>query len=182
MRFRLRPATPADLDAITAIYAHAVVNGVASYEIEPPSRDEMAARFEAITGRGYPYLVAEEEGAVLGYAYAGPFRTRPAYRWLVEDSIYLGRHAQRRGIGKALLVALLARCTELGFRQMLAVIGGGHPASVALHAACGFSDAGRIAGAGFKQGRWLDTVLMQKSLGEGIETLPDPGRYPGTLT
>lgn len=179
MSFLLRPAIPADLDAITAIYAHAVLNGVASYEIDPPAQDAMAARFGAITTRGYPYLVAEEEGRVLGYAYAGPFRTRPAYRWLVEDSIYLSPHAQGRGIGKALLLRLLERCTELGFRQMLAVIGGGHPASVALHAACGFADAGRIVGAGFKHGRWLDTVLMQKSLGEGIESLPDPESYPG---
>ncbi len=179
MNFLLRPAIPADLDAITAIYAHAVLNGVASYEIDPPAQDEMAARFGAITTRGYPYLVAEEEGRVLGYAYAGPFRTRPAYRWLVEDSIYLSPDAQGRGIGKALLLRLLERCAELGFRQMLAVIGGGHPASVALHAACGFADAGRIVGAGFKHGRWLDTVLMQKSLGEGIESLPDPESYPG---
>ena len=182
MTFSIRDARPGDLPAITAIYRESVLNGVASYELTPPDEAEMAERFAGITAKAYPYLAAEaEDGTLLGYAYASAFRTRPAYRWLVEDSIYLAPEARGRGVGKALLAALLERCTTLGFRRMVAVIGGAHPASIAVHRACGFEDGGLLKGTGFKHGRWLDTALMQKALGEGTDSDPDPATYPGNL-
>ncbi|WP_105374447.1 GNAT family N-acetyltransferase [Neorhizobium huautlense] len=182
MTFRIRDASPSDLPVITEIYRDSVLNGTASYEIVPPDQVEMTSRFEAIKAKGYPYITAEgENGALLGYAYASAFRTRPAYRWLVEDSIYLAPEARGRGVGKALLKELLIRCEALGFRQMIAVIGGASPASVAVHASLGFEMTGTLKGTGFKHGKWLDTVLMQISLGEGKETDPDPSVYPGTL-
>lgn len=182
MTFRIRDTSLADLPAITAIYRDSVLNGVASYELSPPDEAEMAARFSAITDKGYPYLAAlADDGTLLGYAYASAFRTRPAYRWLVEDSIYLAPEARGKGIGKALLTVLLERCAALGFRRMVAVIGGAHPASIAVHRACGFEESGLLKATGFKHGRWLDTALMQVSLGEGSETDPDPASYPGTL-
>jgi Sortase and related acyltransferases len=177
----IRTATEADIPSITAIYGESVETGVASYELVAPTEDEMRRRFAAITADAYPYLAAEADGRLLGYAYASAFRTRPAYRWLVEDSIYLAPDARGRGIGSALLAELVSRCAALGFRQMIAVIGGAHPASVALHEKAGFAHAGRLAGTGYKHGRWLDTVLMQKALGEGTASDPDPARYPGTL-
>ncbi|MFS8111926.1 GNAT family N-acetyltransferase [Rhizobium jaguaris] len=182
MSFRLRNATPTDLPFITAIYRDSVLNGTASYEIIPPNEEEMEGRFQAIRDKGYPYIAAEDEdGAFLGYAYASAFRSRPAYRWMVEDSIYLAPAARGRGIGKALLATLVETCQTLGFRQMIAVIGGAHPASVALHRAAGFTETGLLKGTGYKHGRWLDTMLMQKALGEGAQTDPDPSVYPGTL-
>ncbi|TCR90067.1 GNAT family N-acetyltransferase [Rhizobium sp. BK376] len=182
MSIRLRDATPADMPLITEIYRDSVLNGTASYEIVPPDEAEMASRFLGITEKGYPYIVAEDEnGVFLGYAYASAFRTRPAYRWMVEDSIYLAPDARGRGVGKLLLGELLWRCESLGFRQMIAVIGGAHPASIALHRAAGFSETGLLKGTGYKHGRWLDTMLMQKVLGEGAETAPDLAVYPGTL-
>ncbi|CAN7330399.1 GNAT family N-acetyltransferase [Rhizobium sp. LjRoot30] len=182
MPFSIRNATIADLAAITTIYEEAVVNGVASYELDPPSLAEMTKRFEAITGNGYPYTVAQEDdGTILGYAYASAFRTRPAYRWLVEDCIYLAPEARGKGVGKALLEDLVRRCQTLGFRRMVAVIGGASPASIAVHRSCGFEDGGVLKGTGFKHGRWLDTVLMQRSLGEGTESTPELDLYPGTL-
>ncbi|MBC7282425.1 GNAT family N-acetyltransferase [Hoeflea sp.] len=184
----IRDATQADIPAITRIYADSVENGVASYELLTPDEAEMGRRMKAITGDGYPYLIAEaESGAetaaatVLGYAYASPFRTRPAYRWLVEDSIYLAPEARGKGVGGALLERLIGRCESLGFRQMVAVIGGAHPASIAVHQKAGFASAGMIKGSGHKHGRWLDTVFMQRPLGEGTATDPDPDTYPGTL-
>ena len=177
-----RSATKDDLSHITAIYRDSVSNGTASYEITPPTREEMAARFEAIRDKGYPYLAAEDEtGTFLGYAYASAFRTRPAYRWIVEDSIYLAPEARGRGVGRLLLDALVESCQTLGFRQMIAVIGGAHPASIAVHRAAGFTETGLLKGTGYKHGRWLDTMLMQKTLGEGTGTDPDPSVYPGTL-
>jgi L-amino acid N-acyltransferase YncA len=174
-RIPLRPTRDDDIPAIAAIYADAVLTGTASYEIDPPDETEMRRRFRDIAGRGFPHLVAEREGAILGYAYAGPYRPRPAYRFTVEDSIYVARDARGLGIGRSLLTALIERCEALGFRQMIAVIGGGteHPASVALHLSLGFREIGVIEGSGFKHGRWLDTVLMQRALGEGRATLPD---------
>jgi phosphinothricin acetyltransferase len=171
----LRPTRDEDIPAITAIYADAVLTGTASYEIEPPDETEMRRRHRDIAGRGFPHLVAERDGTILGYAYAGPYRPRPAYRYTVEDSIYIARDARGLGLGRSLLAALIERCETLGFRQMIAVIGGGteHPASVALHLALGFREIGVIEGSGFKQGRWLDTVLMQRALGEGRATLPE---------
>jgi phosphinothricin acetyltransferase len=171
----IRPATEADLDAITTIYAHAVLNGTASYEYEPPSRAEMGARYAALDAGRFPYIVAETgSGKVAGYAYAGPFRTRPAYRFTVEDSIYLAPEVQGRGIGKLLLAQLIRECEALGFRQIVAVIGDGavNLASVRLHAAHRFRDCGRIEGSGLKFGRWCDTVLMQRALNGGTESLP----------
>lgn len=178
----IRDATPADLPAITRIYTDSVLNGVASYELVPPDMAEMGLRMQAITGKFYPYLIAEDEdGAVLGYAYASAFRTRPAYRWLVEDSIYLAPGARGKGVGLALLETLISRCEALGFRQMVAVIGGAHPASIAVHQKAGFASSGMITGSGHKHGRWLDTVFMQRPLGQGTQTDPDPMSYPGTL-
>lgn len=171
----LRDAREADIPAITAIYADAVLTGTASYELEPPDEAEMARRWAALVEAGYPYLVAEADGRLLGYAYAGPFRSRPAYRWLVEDTVYVVRDAWRRGVGRALLARLVAICEAQGFRQILAVIGDGErqAASIGLHAALGFRTVGTLEGTGFKHGRWLDTVLMQRTLGPGKETLPD---------
>src|SRR5262249_4606620 len=159
----LRPATRTDVDAVTAIYAHAVRHGTASYELEPPSRVDMAVRYSTLHEAGYPYIVAEDEGRVVGYAYAGPFRPPPAYRCIVEDSIYIAPEAQGRGLGRRLLTQLIAESEMLGFRQILAVIGDGSPesASVRLHAALGFRMSGTLEGSGFKHGRWLDTVIMQ---------------------
>lgn len=182
MAFTLRDATTEDIPAIGTIYREAVLNGTASYELDPPTDKEMASRFAAIVDKRYPYIAAiDANGTLLGYAYASAFRTRPAYRWLVEDSIYLAPEARGKGIGKALLAELLDRCETLGFRQMIAVIGGAHPASVAVHRAAGFRETGLLTGTGFKHGRWLDTMLMQKALGEGNGSDPDMDAFPGTL-
>ncbi|CAN7597606.1 GNAT family N-acetyltransferase [Rhizobium leguminosarum] len=182
MSFLLRDASNADIPAIADIYRESVLNGVASYEIEPPSEAELAQRFAAIVSQQYPYVAATDaDGTLLGYAYASAFRTRPAYRWLVEDSIYLAPQARGRGIGKALLAELIDRCTGLGFRQMAAVIGGASPASIALHRAAGFAEVGLMKGTGYKHGRWLDTMFMQRALGEAMTSDPDPSVYPGTL-
>lgn len=176
----IRPATAADLDRITEIYAEAVTNGTASYELEPPSRAEMESRFLALVEKSFPYLVAESGGAVLGYAYAGPFRPRRAYRFMVEDSIYLDQGARGRGVGRNLLSRLIDEATRLGFRQMAAVIGDGqrNQASVRLHAALGFRMVGTLEGSGYKHGRWLDTVFMQLSMNGGTAAPPDPGSLP----
>ncbi|MBN8494647.1 MAG: N-acetyltransferase [Burkholderiales bacterium] len=164
----VRPSAPGDLAAIHAIYAHAVLHGTGTFEIEPPSPDEMARRRDEVLARGLPWLVAEANGAVLGYAYATPFRPRPAYRYSLEDSIYLSPQAQGRGIGRLLLAELMARGQASGARQMLAVIGdSGNQASMALHRALGFRPAGTLQSVGWKFGRWLDVVLMQRALGPG---------------
>ena len=171
----IRTATEADLDAITAIYAHAVLNGTASYEYEAPSRAEMGTRFAALIAGRFPYLVAEtEKRAVAGYAYAGPFRTRPAYRFTVEDSIYIAPEWQGRGAGRLLLERLIGESEARGARQMIAVIGDGavNIASVRLHAAMEFTQCGCIQGSGFKFGRWCDTVMMQRPLNGGTTSLP----------
>lgn len=171
----VRRAEPADIEAITAIYADAVLHGTASYEIEPPSLDTMNSRYQAIIGRNLPYLVADLDSVVAGFAYAGPFRERPAYRFIVEDSVYIDPRYKGRGIGRLLLDRLIAEVSSRGFRQMIAVIGDGtnHPASVRLHEAAGFSHSGTIAGSGYKHGRWLDTIIMQIALNGGTETLPE---------
>ena len=176
----IRPATDVDLDRITEIYADAVSNGTASYELQPPSRAEMASRFEALLKAGFPYLVASGDGPVLGYAYAGPFRPRPAYRFTVENSVYVAPPAQGLGVGKLLMLALIDAASGLGFRQMVAVIGDGHAGSpsVRLHEALGFSHCGRLEGSGFKHGRWLDTVFMQLAMNGGKSVPPDPASMP----
>lgn len=180
MDISLRPATPDDLDAITAIYADAVTHGTASYELEPPSRAEMEQRFHALAGNGYPYIAAERDGAVVGYAYAGPFRPRRAYRFMVEDSIYIAPDAHRLGLGRLLLTRLIEDCRRLGFRQIAAVIGDGerNAASVGLHAAMGFRHVGTLEGSGYKHGRWLDTVFMQLTMNGGKSLPPDPDSLP----
>ncbi len=169
----IRPATSADIPAITRIYADAVIHGTASFEIEPPDESEMQRRQRALLDGGYPYLVAEIAGAVAGYAYAGAYRTRPAYHWSVEDSVYIGPDAKRRGVGRALLTSLIAEAERRGFRQMIAVIGDSRQApSIELHRRAGFRLIGTIENVGFKHGRWLDSVLMQRALGPGATTPP----------
>jgi L-amino acid N-acyltransferase YncA len=164
----LRPARISDLPQVADIYAHAVLNGAASYEYDPPTLDEMTARFAAITDAGFPYLVAQDDGHVQGYAYASHFRTRPAYRFMVEDSIYIAPDQQGKGLGTLLLGELLARCEASGFRQVIAVIGdaANNLPSARLHSIMGFIECGRIRNAGFKFNRWCDTLLMQRALGE----------------
>ena len=170
----VRPSSPADLPAIQAIYAHHVTHGFGSFEEVPPDVDEMAARRLALVERGLPHLVAEADGRVLGYAHAGPYRPRPAYRYTVEDSVYVAPEAVRRGVGRALLAALLEICEAGPWRQMVAVIGDrGNTASVALHAALGFHEAGHLKAVGFKLGRWVDVVIMQRALGTGDDDDPD---------
>jgi L-amino acid N-acyltransferase YncA len=169
----IRAADLTHLSAITKIYDHAVRHGTASFETEPPDETEMTRRFRALVDGGFPYLVAERDGAVVGYAYAGPYRTRPAYRYTVEDSIYISPAAQRRGVGRALLEELIAQCTARGFRQMIAVIGdSAQIASIELHRAAGFHYVGNLQNVGFKFGRWLDSVLMQRPLGPGAGRPP----------
>jgi L-amino acid N-acyltransferase YncA len=176
----VRPAVEADLPLITAIYAHAVRHGTASFEIDPPDEAEMSRRRAAVLAGGYPYVVAQVAGEVAGYAYAGVYRARPAYRATVEDSIYIAPGAQGRGIGRALLTELVATCTERGFRQMIAVIGdSGSLGSIRLHAACGFRHVGTLSAVGYKHGRWLDTVLMQRELGAGPDA-PPSDRLPSS--
>jgi phosphinothricin acetyltransferase len=170
----IRPAEAGDIAALQAIYAWHVRNGAASFEEQPPEPAEFERRWRAIAELGLPYLVAcDARGAPLGYAYAGPYRPRSAYRFTVEDSIYLDRAATGRGIGRALLAAVIAGATAAGKRQMLAVIGdSGNAASVGLHAALGFAPVGTFRAVGFKFGRWVDSVLMQRALGPGDGTLP----------
>ncbi|HEV7261294.1 MAG TPA: GNAT family N-acetyltransferase [Bosea sp. (in: a-proteobacteria)] len=173
----IRPAVAADIPAIAEIYAHAVLHGTASWEIAPPDEAEMLRRFEAVLAGGYPYLAAERDGVLLGYAYAGAYRPRPAYRATVENSIYIAPGAQGSGVGSALLGALMQDCAARGFRQMIAVIGDGTGASVGsrrLHERAGFRLIGVAEKVGFKHGRWLDQMLMQKELGEGDGTPPMP--------
>jgi phosphinothricin acetyltransferase len=173
MSIEIRPAEVADVPQLQAIYAHHVLHGLATYEIDPPSLDEMRARYAQITEDGFPFFVATEAGRVLGYAYANHFRTRPGYRYTVEDSIYLRPGAAGRGIGRALLERLIAECERRGFRQMLAVIGDSdNAASIRVHRACGFTNMAVFAATGFKFERWVDTVIMQRVLGEGSGTLP----------
>jgi L-amino acid N-acyltransferase YncA len=173
MPLAIRDVRPADIHAITRIYAHAVTHGTASFEIEPPAEAEMARRLQTLLDGKYPYLAAELDDVVAGYAYAGPYRTRPAYRWTVEDSIYVDPAAYRRGIGKALLDRLIEASEARGFRQMIAVIGdSAQTASIELHRAAGFQHVGNIQNVGLKFGRWLDSVIMQRALGPGAMTLP----------
>lgn len=168
----VRQAIPADASAIAAIYAHHVRHGTASFDTVPRSLVETEGRIAESSARGWPFLVAEQDGQVMGYAYATQFRDRPAYGSTCENSIYVHSDRQGQGIGKALLGALLAQAQAAGFRQMIAVIGGGEPASVALHARLGFRHAGRMQSVGRKFGRWLDTIYMQIALGAGDSAPP----------
>lgn len=179
----VRPAQPADVPQITEIYADAVLLGAASYELEPPSPEEMRHRYRTLTEAAFPYLVAQLEDAVVGYAYAGPFRTRPAYRYIVENSVYVAPEAKGQGIGRALMQAVISSVENLGFRQIVAVIGDGRPdsPSVRLHESLGFTHSGCLRGSGFKHGRWLDTVFMQLALNGGDLSPPDPQSFPARL-
>ena len=169
----IRPATEADLPLITAIYEQAVRFGTATFELEPPDLAEMTRRYRALSDGGFPYVVATVDGPVVGYAYAGPYRPRPAYRFTVENSVYLEPSTHRRGIGLKLLQRLIADCKGRGFRQMIAVIGdSANAGSVGVHTRAGFSMIGTHPNVGFKFGRWLDTVMMQLALGEGAATVP----------
>jgi L-amino acid N-acyltransferase YncA len=169
----IRDSVEGDVAAIQAIYGWHVLNGLASFEEEPPDIDEIARRRHDVLARGFPYLVAEDEGQVLGYSYATLYRARSAYRYSLEDSVYVRRDMPGRGIGRALLAELIARCERLGMRQLIAVIGdSGNVASITLHAALGFSPAGLLRDVGFKHGRWVDSVIMQRALGDGAQALP----------
>lgn len=172
-RCLIRPSAPEDLSTITAIYGWNVENGTGTFELEAPSLAEMTRRREDVLGKGLPWLVAEREGRVVGYAYANPFRPRPAYRFFLEDSVYLAPEAQGHGIGRLLLAELIARCEALGARQMVAVIGdSANASSIGLHRALGFAPAGTMRSAGWKFDRWLDVVVMQRTLGEGDGSAP----------
>lgn len=169
----IRPSRADDLPALTAIYAHHVLHGTGTFELDAPDEAEMGRRHADITGKGLPWLVAEDGGQVLGYAYANHFRPRRAYRFCLEDSIYLAPQAQGRGLGKLLLAELIARCEALGARQMLAVIGdAANAASIGVHQALGFEHTGVLKSAGWKFDRWLDVVLMQRALGTGAADAP----------
>ena len=183
----IRNARPEDLPRVREIYAHHVLNGLASFEEAPPDLAEITRRFEATLARGLPYLAAEaapQEGAtgpatgpeILGYAYAGPYRPRPAYRFSVENSVYVAPGLEGRGVGRALLEELILRCTALGLRQMIAVVGdSGHLPSIGFHESLGFTRIGTLRAVGFKFGRWVDSVILQRALGGGGETPPEQG-------
>ena len=169
----IRAATVADLPAIAAIYCHHVLHGLASFELDPPSVDEMQRRYRAIVDDGFPYLVAEKDGRVAGYAYASWYRTRPAYRFTIENSVYIDASLRRAGVGRALLIRLIDECERMGFRQMIAVIGdSANEASIGLHAACGFERVALLPAVGWKFGRWVDSVFMQRALGDGALSAP----------
>lgn len=169
----IRPAAAGDIPAITRIYADAVLHGTATFEIEPPDEAEMTRRMAALVSGGYPYVVAESSGDVVGYAYVGPYRARPAYRWCVENSVYVDRAWHRRGIGKRLMRSIIEDAAARGFRQMIAVIGDSAQASsIALHKAAGFEFVGTLRAVGYKHGQWLDTPLMQLALGDGDASPP----------
>ena len=164
---------PEDFAAIQAIYAHHVLHGLASFEEEPPGVEELQRRYRDVVQRGLPYLVVEYGLEVVGYGYCSPYRTRSAYRYVLEDSIYVRHDMAGRGIGKRLLEELIRRCAGLGYRQIIAVIGdSANAASIGVHAACGFLRVGTLRSVGFKFGRWVDSVYMQRPLGAGDASRP----------
>lgn len=170
----IRPAAKSDMTAIQAIYAREVLHGTASFELESPDVDEICRRWETVAALGLPYLVAEDDDMLLGYAYASLYRPRPAYRFTVESSIYLHENAQGRGLGVPLMEAVISACTAQNYRQMVAVIGNsGHRASIRLHEKLGFEPAGLFRNVGWKHGQWLDSVLMQRALGDGAASAPE---------
>jgi L-amino acid N-acyltransferase YncA len=169
----IRPATEADLPFVTEIYEHAVLYGTATFELIPPDLAEMTRRFKALMDAGFPYFVGALEGRVVGYAYAGPYRPRPAYRFTVENSVYLRPAIHRCGIGLQLMLRLISECEARGYRQMIAVIGdSANAGSIGVHTRTGFQMIGTHPNVGLKFGRWLDTVMMQRALGEGAATVP----------
>ena len=170
----IRAATLADAPVIHEIYSFHVRHGTASWELEPPSLEEFQARLTKVLEQGYPYFVAELGETVVGYTFAGPFRPRPGYRYTVENSVYVHPDHQRRGLGRLMLAHLIKVCEELGYRQMIAVIGDSeNTPSIRLHRELGFVHIGTFSGIGFKHNRWLDSVLMQRTLGDGNQRLPD---------
>ena len=171
----IRPSKAADVAAIAEIYGYHVLNGLASFELLAPSADEIAKRRADVIGKNFPYLVAEYDGKVVGYAYASLYRARLAYRHTLENSVYIHKDYNGRGIGKLLMLALIDACEKAGARQLIAVIGdSANEASIKLHTACGFASVGVMKAVGFKFGRWVDSVYMQRSIGEGDSTLaPD---------
>jgi phosphinothricin acetyltransferase len=170
---RVRAAQPEDLPAIHAIYAHHVLSGLASFEEEPPSPAELRRRYDEVRARKLPYLAAELDGAVAGYGYCAPYRARSAYRYALEDSVYVRHDAHGRGVGRALLAELIRACEALGYRQMVAIIGdSAHAASIGLHESQGFLRVGTLRAVGFKFGRWVDSVIMQRPLGAGDGSKP----------
>jgi phosphinothricin acetyltransferase len=172
----VRAAAPGDVPRIAAIYAHHVLNGLASFELEPPDEAEIGRRLADVRARRLPYLVAEADGRIVGYAYAARYRSRPAYRYTLEDSVYVDRDCGGRGIGRRLLDRLVSESAATGARQMIAVIGdSANRGSIALHEACGFACVGLLPAVGYKFGRWVDSVLMQRPLGEGDTTRPAEG-------
>jgi L-amino acid N-acyltransferase YncA len=174
MSLRVRDATPADLPAITAIYAHHVLHGTGTFEEDPPDQDEIAARMAKVAAAGCAWVVAEDAaGLVLGYGYFAPFRDRSAYRFTAEDSVYVRDDIRGQGVGKALVAELIARAEAKGLRQMIAVIGDSeNVGSIGLHLSLGFRQVGLLRAAGIKFGRWVDVVTMQRALGEGERTTP----------
>jgi phosphinothricin acetyltransferase len=169
----LRTAAESDVPAIQAIYAHHVTHGLGSFEETPPDLAEISRRRADVDVAGLPYLVCAAAGAVVGFAYAAPYRPRPAYRYSVEDSVYVAPGCARQGHGRRLVAALIERCTALGYRQMLAVIGDrDNHGSIGLHRALGFREVGHLPAVGFKHGRWVDVVMMQRALGDGDRTKP----------
>lgn len=172
----IRAAGEADLPSITEIYDEAVRHGTATFELIAPDLTEMRRRFQALIDGGFPYLVAALDGRVVGYAYAGPYRPRPAYRFTVENSVYLDPASHRRGIGLQLMLRLIRECEARGYRQMIAVIGdSANAGSIGLHGRAGFQMIGTHPNVGLKFGRWLDTVMMQRTLGDGGTTVPADG-------
>jgi phosphinothricin acetyltransferase len=170
----IRTAREADLEEVRVIYAKEVLEGIASFEIEPPHIEEMRARLRRARDASLPYLVAELDGKIAGFAYAAPYRPRPAYRYTVENSVYVARWAQRQGIGSQLLDALVSACENAGARQMIAIIGGGgeHTASIRAHEKAGFHKVGTLENVGWKLGKWLDTVVMQRALNQDADNPP----------
>jgi L-amino acid N-acyltransferase YncA len=170
----IRPRLDSDMPAITVIYAHHVLHGASSWELTPPDQTEMTNRAHTLLAAGYPYLVALQDGVIVGYAYAGAYRPRPAYRNTVEHSIYIDDAARRGGIGKALMVALIEACTTLGFRQMIAIIGDSkNLQSIEFHEQMGFEHVGRVKDIGYKFDRWMDQIIMQRALGDGAGSAPN---------
>jgi len=173
VRVQVRAAAEDDIPAVHAIYAHHVANGLASFEEQPPSRDELLRRYREVTGQGLPYIVAEFGAEVAGYGYCALYRTRSAYRYALEDSVYVRHDMHGRGVGSALLAELIRRCEALGYRQLIAVIGdSAHAASINLHASLGFLRVGTLRSVGYKLGRWVDSVIMQRPLGAGDSEKP----------
>jgi len=172
-KIHIRPAMERDFASIQSIYAHYVLTGLASFEIDPPDREEMVERWRIVRDRQHPYLVAEIGGQVAGYAYASVYRNRPAYNHTLENSVYVSPDFQRRGVGRTLLNHLIDICAEAGFRQMVAVIGdSANDPSINLHKSCGFKQVGLLSSTGFKHGRWVDSVIMQRALGDGDTSPP----------